>query len=218
MFDWAFALKVLPDLLRALRVTVQATAIGMALALALGLAWALARRSASRPVSWSAAWFVEFVRSTPLLVQVYFLFYVLPGVGLKLNPFLTGVLAIGLHYSAYTSEVYRAGIEGVPRGQWEAATALNLSHFHTLRYVVLPQAIPPMVPALGNYLVAMFKDTPMLSAITVLEMLQTAKIIGAETFRYLEPLTLVGALFLALSLCSAALIRWVERRLVLRTA
>ncbi len=218
MFDWAFALRILPDLLRALRVTVQATVFGMVLALALGLAWALARRSVSGPISWSAAWFVEFVRSTPLLVQVYFLFYVLPGVGLRLNPFLTGVLAIGLHYSAYTSEVYRAGIEGVPRGQWEAATALNLSHFHTLRHVVLPQAIPPMVPALGNYLVAMFKDTPMLSAITVLEVLQTAKIIGAETFRYLEPLTLVGALFLALSLCSAALIRWLERRLVLRTA
>lgn len=218
MFDGDFAVQILPGLLRALWITVQATAWGMGLALILGLAWAIARRSPSRPIAWSAAWFVEFVRSTPLLVQIYFLFYVLPGLGLKMSPLMTGVLALGLHYSAYTAEVYRAGIEGVPRGQWEAAIALSLSRFHTFLHIVLPQAIPPSIPALGNYLVAMFKDTPMLSAITVLELLQTAKLIGAETFRYLEPLTLVGALFLILSLCSAALIRWLERRLVLRTA
>jgi polar amino acid transport system permease protein len=218
MFQWDFALQLLPELLGALWVTVLAAAWGMALALALGLAWAMARQSPRRSLSWPAAWAVEFVRSTPLLVQVYFLFYVLPGLGLKLSPLPTGILALGLHYSAYTSEVYRAGIEGVPRGQWEAAVALNLSRYQAFRYVVLPQAVPPSIPALGNYLVAMVKDTPMLSAITVLELLQTAKIIGAETFRYLEPLTLVGALFLALSLCSAALVRWLERRLVPRTA
>lgn len=218
MFDLDFALRILPELLRALQVTVYAVFWGMALALGLGLAWAIARRSRWGLISWSTAGLVEFVRSTPLLVQIYFLFYALPGLGLRLSPLVTGVVALGLHYSAYTSEVYRAGIEGVPKGQWEAAIALNLNPFHTFRHVVLPQAIPPAVPALGNYLVAMFKDTPMLSSITVLEMLQTAKLISAETFRYLEPLTLVGVLFLVLSLCSASLIRWLERRLVLRTA
>lgn len=218
MFDLDFALRILPEFLRALQVTVYAVFWGMGLALGLGLAWAIARRSRLGLISWSAAGLVEFVRSTPLLVQIYFLFYALPGLGLRLSPLVTGVVALGLHYSAYTSEVYRAGIEGVPQGQWEAATALNLSPFHTFRHVVLPQAIPPAIPALGNYLVAMFKDTPMLSSITVLELLQTAKLIGAETFRYQEPLTLVGVLFLVLSLCSASLIRWLERRLVLRTA
>jgi polar amino acid transport system permease protein len=153
------------------------------------------------------------VRSTPLLVQIYFLFYVLPEAGLRLSPLAAGVAALGIHYAAYCSEVYRAGIESVPRGQWEAAAALNLGRWRTLRAVIIPQALPPVVPALGNYLVAMFKDTPLLSAITVLELLQTAKLIGAETFRYVEPLTLVGALFLVLSLASAAVIGLVERRL-----
>jgi len=216
IFDWAFAVSILPDLGRALGVTVRATLAGMALALALGLAWALLRRAPVRAVRLAVFWGVEFVRSTPLLVQIYFLFFVLPGAGITLSPFATGVLALGLHYSAYTAEVYRAGIEAVPRGQWEAAWALGLSPGHTWRAVVLPQAIPPVVPALGNYLVAMFKDSPMLAGITVVELLQTAKLIGAETFRYLEPLTLVGLLFLAVSLVSARAIRHLERRLAAR--
>jgi polar amino acid transport system permease protein len=147
-----------------------------------------------------------------LLVQLYFLFYVLPSLGLALSPLTTGILGLGLHYAAYCSEVYRAGIESIPRGQWEAATALNLGRFTTTFKVILPQAIPPVVPALGNYLVAMFKDTPLLSAITVLEMLQQAKILGSESFRYIEPLTLVGLAFLVMSLLAAVAIRALERR------
>ncbi len=211
IFDWSYAWDILPQLGRALVVTLQATALGMALALTFGLVLALARRSRHRVVAWPAAAIVEFVRSTPLLVQMFFLFYVLPVAGAQMSPLATGVIALGIHYAAYCSEVYRAGLEAVPRGQWEAAAALNLGRWRTLRAIVLPQAIPPVVPALGNYLVAMFKDTPLLSAITVVELLQTAKLIGSETFRYAEPITLVGALFLVLSLASAAAIRWTER-------
>jgi polar amino acid transport system permease protein len=109
--------------------------------------------------------------------------------------------------------VYRAGLESVARGQWEAARALNLPPRRTFLRIVLPQAIPPVLPALGNYVVAMFKDTPLLSTITVLELLYTAKNVGAETFRYLEPFTLVGVLFLVVSLVAAAGIRALERRL-----
>lgn len=212
MWDWEFALQILPDLLRAFLVTIQATVLGMSLALALGLVWAILRRAHHRMISVPTFWAVEFIRSTPLLVQIYFLFFVLPDAGIRMSPLTTGVLALGLHYSAYTSEVYRAGIEGVPKGQWEAALALNMKPWYTWRAVILPQAIPPVIPALGNYLVAMFKDTPMLAAITVLELLQTAKLIGAETFRYLEPLTLVGLLFLAISLLSSRFIRKLEAR------
>jgi polar amino acid transport system permease protein len=217
IFDPQFAWSLLPELGRGLVVTVQATLGGMALALTLGLAAALARRSRRRWIAWPAGLAVEFVRSTPLLVQLYFLFYVLPSTGVQFSAFTTGVLALGVHYAAYCSEVYRAGLEAVPRGQWEAATALNLTRWQTYRRVVLPQAIPPVVPALGNYLVAMFKDTPLLSAITVLELLQRAKVIGAETFRYVEPLTLVGLLFLAVSLVAAAGVRALETRLRLQT-
>lgn len=213
IWDWSFSLRILPKLLGALVVTVQATILGMSLALLLGLVWAVLRRSSHSLVATPARWTVEFIRCTPLLVQIYFLFFVVPdSIGVRFSPLATGILALGLHYSTYTSEVYRAGIDAVPKGQWEAAIALNLSSLRTWLVIVLPQAIRPIIPALGNYLVAMFKDTPLLAAITVLELLQTAKIIGAETFRYLEPLTLVGVLFLAMSLLSSRFIRVLEVR------
>ncbi|MFJ1298357.1 ectoine/hydroxyectoine ABC transporter permease subunit EhuD [Pseudomonadota bacterium AL_CKDN230030165-1A_HGKHYDSX7] len=213
IFDWSFAAEILPTLGEALIVTVQATVLGMLVAVTLGLVFAMLRRSPLVFVSWPTAILVEFIRSTPLLVQMYFLFYVLPNLGVGLSPLTTGVLALGLHYAAYCSEVYRAGLEGVPRGQLEAATALNLTPWRTLRDVVLPQAIPPVVPALGNYLVAMFKDTPLLSAITVVELLQRSKILGSSTFRYIEPLTMVGVFFLLLSLVAAWGVRRLENRL-----
>ena len=217
MFDWEFAWEVLPALLEASLVTVQATVLGMLLALVLGLAWAILRRSASPAISWLATSCVEFIRSTPLLVQIYFLFYVLPNFGLTFSPLVTGVVALGIHYSAYTAEVYRAGIDNVPKAQWEAAMALNLSRFDALKSIILPQAIPPMIPAMGNYLVSMFKETPILAAITVNELLQAAKLIGADTFRYLEPLTLVGIVFLVVSLVSARFVEHLELRLAVRS-
>ncbi len=213
MWSWDVAIEVMPLLLRGLWVTLQAVFWGMLLALVLGLAWALLRRSPRRVIAWPVRALVEFVRSTPLLVQLYFLYYfVLPAIGMRAEPLVTGVVALGIHFSAYTSEVYRAGIEAVPVGQWEASQTLNLTGWQTYRHVVLPQAIPPVVPALGNYLIAMFKETPLLSAITVVEMLQRALNFGSVHFRYLEPLTLVGALFLIVSLLSGILIRTVERR------
>ncbi|MGY6270214.1 ectoine/hydroxyectoine ABC transporter permease subunit EhuD [Achromobacter denitrificans] len=213
IFDWSFALEILPTLGAALIVTIQATLLGMVVAVTLGLVLAMLRRSRLGVVSLPTAFVIEFVRSTPLLVQMYFLFYVLPLAGLRMSPLATGIVALGLHYATYCAEVYRAGIEAVPKGQWEAATALNLSRWRTAVDVVLPQAIPPVVPALGNYLVAMFKDTPLLSAITVVELLQQSKMIGSATFRYTEPLTLVGLLFLALSLVAAWGVRGLEARL-----
>ena len=213
IFDWSFALEILPTLGSALVITIQATVLGMLVAVTLGLALALLRRSRLAVLSLPTAFVIEFVRSTPLLVQMYFLFYVLPLTGVQMSPLATGIVALGLHYATYCAEVYRAGIEAVPRGQLEAARALNMSPWRTAVGVVLPQAIPPVVPALGNYLVAMFKDTPLLSAITVVELLQQSKMIGSTTFRYTEPLTLVGVLFLALSLVAAWGVRGLEARL-----
>lgn len=212
-WDWAFAAEVLPRLLSALGTTVSATLVGSAVALVLGLVLALLGRAPSAVVRGVTRAVVEFVRSTPLLVQLYFLFFVLPVYGIRLSAFVTGVLGLGIHYAAYTSEVYRAGIEGVPRGQWEAATALNLPRPRVWLGVVLPQAIPNVVPALGNYVIAMFKDTVLLSAITLADMLYVAQSIGSQTFRYLEPFTLVGLLFLLLSYPSSILVRTLERRL-----
>ena len=210
IWDWNYALSIADDLLLTLPITLGATLLGMALASVVGLFLALGRRSGSLVLSRSIGGFIEFIRSTPLLVQLYFLFYVLPNFGIVLSPLVTGLLGLGLHYGAYTSEVYRAGIEAVPRGQWEAATALNFSRSRTWLGIILPQAIRPMLPALGNYLIGMFKDTTLLSAITVVELLQTAKILGVRSFRFTEPFTIVGILFLVLSFPSALLVRRLE--------
>jgi polar amino acid transport system permease protein len=212
LWDWEYALEILPILGKAAIITVEATFLGFVIAASLGLVFAILRMlgpTIAAPVTI----LVELVRSTPLLIQIFFLYFVLPKFGVTLDAFTAGVLALGLHYATYCSEVYRAGLENIPRGQWEASTALNLGLFTTFKDIILPQAIPPVVPALGNYLVALFKETPLLSAIAVLELMQTAKILGSETFRYVEPITLVGVIFLIMSLVSAAGIRWVERAL-----
>ncbi|MCJ8238668.1 ectoine/hydroxyectoine ABC transporter permease subunit EhuD [Peteryoungia algae] len=203
-----YTLSILPIILIGLTVTLKAAAAGFAIALSLGLVFALLRRSRVKAISWTTAFVVEFLRDTPLLVQLFFLYYVLPEFGIVLPAFLTGALALGLQYAAYTSEVYRGGIEAVHRGQWEAATALNLTRIQAYRDIILPQAVPRIVPAMGNYLVAMIKETPVLSVVTVLEMMGLANMIGERTFEYLVPLTLVGLIFLLLTLiCSAGLHR-----------
>ncbi len=207
MWSWSFTWSILPEILQAIQTTIAATLAGFVLALVGGLVLAFGRRSKRRVLSWSSAAFIEFVRSTPLLVQLYFLFYGLPAIGISLSPLTSGVLGLGIHYSCYLSEVYRSGIDAVPRGQWEAARALNFSIGQTWLRIILPQAIRPVVPVLGNYLIVMFKETPILSAITLVEMLATAKIIGAESFRYLEAFTVVGILFLVLSYVSSLLIK-----------
>lgn len=211
IWDWQFAWEILPLLLEAAIVTVQATIMGFIIAAILGLIWALLRRSPVRAISMPVTGLVEFVRSTPLLVQLFFLYYVLPEYGIRADALVVGIFGLGLHFSTYCSEVYRAGLDGVPKGQWEAAKALNLSPLQTYRDIIVPQAIPPIVPALGNYLVAMFKETPLLSALAVVELMNRAKIIGSETFRYIEPITIVGAVFLILSLISMVGIRHFER-------
>jgi polar amino acid transport system permease protein len=212
-WNTSFALKALPPIAQGLELTILITLAGTAIAMALGLLLAVLRRMRLKPVALLASAFVEFVRDTPLLVQLYFLYFViLPAAGLPLSALWTGIIGIGVNYSAYTAEVYRAGIEGVPRGQWEAARALNFSVWQTWTAIILPQAIPKVIPALGNYLIAMFKDTPILSSIGVLEMLEQAQIIGSETFRYLEPMTEVGLLFLLVSYPSSRLVRRLEAR------
>ena len=211
-WDWAFVREIMPTLFEGVKITILATILGSALAAVLGLAIALLRRSENRIVSRTVGFLAEFIRGTPLLVQLYFIFYVLPDIGILLPPLVAGVIGLGLHYGTYAAEVYRAGIDNVPRGQWEAAKACNLTVRQTWMHVILPQAIPPMIPALANYFIAMFKETPLLSAITVLELMNQAKSVANTYYRYVEPMTLVGAFFLVISLFSVVLLRWLERR------
>ncbi|MSO92815.1 MAG: ectoine/hydroxyectoine ABC transporter permease subunit EhuD [Rhodospirillales bacterium] len=203
IFDPAFAWQILPRLLQAFVVTVQASLLGFAIAVVVGLVLAFLRRSERAWIRYPVVGMLEFVRSTPFLLQLYFMYFVLPLYGVTLGPMTIGVIALGAHYATYTAEVYRAGIEGVAKGQWEAATALNYGILDRWRRIILPQAIPPMVPVLGNYLITIFKETPLLTAITVAEVMHEASLIGADSYKFMEPMTLVGALMLAISLVSA---------------
>ncbi|MFQ6024222.1 MAG: ectoine/hydroxyectoine ABC transporter permease subunit EhuD [Acidiferrobacterales bacterium] len=211
-WDWAFVVKILPTLWEGVVITIQATLLGSLLAMLIGLIFAIIRRSRRKLISRPVGFFLDFVRGTPLLVQLYFLFYILPDIGLVLSPLVAGVIGLGLHYGTYTAEVYRAGIDNIPKGQWEAAKAINLSARDTWVHVIIPQAVPPMIPALANYFVAMFKETPLLSAITVLELMNQARSVANFHYRYAEPMTLVGVFFLAISIPAVIGLRYLERR------
>ncbi len=210
-WDSAFAWSILPQLLSGLETTLLATLLATALSLVIGLVFALGRRSKIVEIRVVVGSFVEFIRRTPILVQIYFIYFVLPEIGIVLPGFATGVIALGLHTGAYMSEVYRAGIESVPRGQWEAAKALNYTPRETWLKVILPQAIPPMVPALGNYTILMFKDSSLLSIIAVPELMSMARNIGNDTYRYLEPMTVVALIYFAICFPLSRLSRHLEK-------
>lgn len=212
-FSFELLWEILPQLLRATLVTIQATLVGFVISLLVGLAMVTGMRARSRWLRISSRLVMEFLRATPLLVQVYFLFFVLPGFGITMSPFLTGVVALGLHYGAYAAEAYRAGLEAVPKGQWEAAVSLNYSRLSAYRHIVLPQALPPIIPSLGNISISMLKDTPILAAVTVTELMFVANEIGSERFQYTEPVTAAALIYLVLSLAAAPLINFIDRRL-----
>ncbi|WP_192809159.1 ectoine/hydroxyectoine ABC transporter permease subunit EhuD [Actinomadura montaniterrae] len=211
-WDWNYTGDIIPDLLDGLRYTVIATLAGYVIAVLLGLVWAMLRRAPNAVVSQTVRWVTEFIRSTPLIPQLYFVYYVLPSWGLTIGSLTAGIITLGLHYSTYTAEVYRAGISDIPKGQWEACTALNLPRSRVWLDVILPQAIRRVIPTLGNYLIAMFKDSPMLLAINVTELLMSAYQVGSRSLRFLEPITLVGLLFIIVSVISSILVRRLERR------
>ncbi|MER9275399.1 ectoine/hydroxyectoine ABC transporter permease subunit EhuD [Mesorhizobium sp. M0643] len=208
--ELAFALSILPILLIGLVTTLEAAFLGFFVACILGMGLAVLRAFRSKLIAWPTAVVIEFIRDTPLIVQLFFLYYVLPEYGVIFPAFLTGALALGIQYSAYISEVYRAGIQAVDNGQREAAKSLDLPRVRTFTHVILPQAIPRVIPALGNYLVSIMKDVPVLSVVTIIEMLNAAKIIGDQTFDYLVPLSLVGGIYLILTIVASALVRLVD--------
>lgn len=212
MLDVGFIVQFLPTMMEGLAVTAEATLGGYAIALVVGLGLAMGRRSEIRAVRAVCALYVDFMRCTPLLVQLYFAFYVLPSFGIRFEALTTGILVLGLNIGAYVSEIYRAGIDAVPIGQWEAARSLGLTPLPVWSRVILPQALPPMVPPLGNVLIGLFKETPLLAAITVIDVFGAANSIAGHTYRYTEPYTAAAMVLLAVSLVAAVLVRRTERR------
>lgn len=211
---WDYAWEVLPDLLVAFfKYTLGITVAAGILAIVLGLVLALGRRSDNKLISRTTFGVIEFIRSTPIPIQLFFVYFGLASLGLRLSALVTGILVLGVHYACYMSEVYRAGIDAIPQGQWEACTALSLSPQRTWRAVVLPQVIRRIIPSAGNQIIALFKETPFLIVIGVTEMVFTARQFGSETFRYTEPFTIAALIFLAASYPTSVLTRRLEARL-----
>ena len=214
-WSWDVFFHVIPLIFKGLWITLGLTIACYAFAMIFGFFWVFMNRIPWKPVNWLFRWIAEFIRSTPPLVQLFFIYYAwpaIPGIGIALNPFAAAILGLGLHFSTYTSEVYRSGIESVEKGQWEAATALNLSVKQKWLHIILPQAISPTIPLLGNYLIIMFKEVPLASTIGVVAMLHIANDYGAQYYKFVEPLTVVALFFLLLSYPSALLIRKLERK------
>lgn len=212
-WDWQNVDDFMPLFWDGVWITLKALLFGTLIAFSLGMVWAIAQRSEKKWIRWPVTVFTEFIRNTPLLVQLFFLFYVVPEWGPSMSPLVTGIVGLGLHYSTYTSEVYRAGIEGVPEGQWEAATALSLTKQRTWTAVILPQAVRRVVPALGNYVIVMLKESPQMAAIGALDMLGQAQGFSQATFTY-EAISIVGIAFIVIAYPASLLLRVLERRLV----
>lgn len=206
IWSWSFAAEIFPDILKCLPVTVGSTLVAFVVAALVGLVLAVLLQTKIKWLRKILLVLVDLIRSTPLLVQLYVIYYVLPNYGLLLTPFVTGVIGLGIHYSTYLSEVYRSGIDAIPKGQWEAADCLGLTKLQIWLKIVIPEAIPPILPVIGNYLITMFKETPILSAISLIEILQEAKILGSRSFRYIEGFTIVGVLFMAVSLAASFIV------------
>ncbi|TMN22526.1 ectoine/hydroxyectoine ABC transporter permease subunit EhuD [Lentibacillus cibarius] len=215
-WQWDTFYDSFPIIIQGLGITLGLTIACYLFALIFGFVWPFLNQIPIKPLRWLFTWIMEFIRSTPPLVQLFFIFYALPMIpviGFTLDPFTSAVLGLGIHFSTYIGEVYRSGIEGVDKGQWEAAKALNFSARQKWSKVILPQAIPPTIPMLGNYLIIMFKEVPLASSIGVAGILNLANSYGSANFRYLEPLTIVAILFLVLSYPSAILINKLERKM-----
>jgi ectoine/hydroxyectoine ABC transporter permease protein EhuC len=213
LFNVRGASAYLPQLLQGAVVTIELTISAMALSLLLGLVVALARITRAKAVRAVATFYVEVIRGTPCLLQLFYIYYVLPLFGVKLPPLLAGIIGLTINYSAYISEVYRAGITAVAKGQLEAAQALGMSRTLMMRLIILPQAIRIVVPPLGNHFIGLFKDSALASIVSAPELLFSGQVIAATNFQYFTVFTIIGLIYLVLSYPGSLGVQYLERHM-----
>jgi His/Glu/Gln/Arg/opine family amino acid ABC transporter permease subunit len=211
--DWSVVWDNRWRFVEGVEVTVMLTVATMAVALPGGLLLALLRLSPIRALSGATTGFVEFFRATPLILQIYWVFYVLPAAfDITLSEFTTALVGLSLNVSAFNSETFRAGIQSIRPGQWNAALALGMTKAQVMRKIILPQAIMRVLPALASTWVSLFKDTSLVSIIAVADLSYVALKIRSETFRVLEVLTAMAALYCLMGYPQAKLVDWMHRR------
>ncbi|MBV9753501.1 MAG: amino acid ABC transporter permease [Hyphomicrobiales bacterium] len=212
--EWSVVWDNRGRLIAGAEMTILLTAITMTLALPAGLVLALLRLSPLRVVRSATTWFVEFFRATPLILQIYWMFYVLPAaLDIQLSEFATALLGLTLNVSSFNSETFRAGIQSIRPGQWNAGLALGMSKPQVMRKIILPQATLRVLPALASTWVSLFKDTSLVSIIAVADLSYVALKIRSETYRVLEVLTAMAALYCLMGYPQAKLVDWLHRRL-----
>ncbi|WP_025689508.1 ectoine/hydroxyectoine ABC transporter permease subunit EhuD [Paenibacillus zanthoxyli] len=209
LIDWA------PKLSSGLWKTILLTLVSFPIALVIGLLLAMPRigKRHIRILSIPAGIIVEVIRGTPLILQLFYIYFVLPYMGIRFDPFQAGILGLALNYGAYLSEVYRSGIEAIPRTQWEAAKALNMSWAKTMRLVILPQTLRVIMPSLGNYLVSLFKDSALASTISVTELMFAGRLLSSDTFQYITIYTAVFIIYFIISYPAMIGVRMLEKKL-----
>ncbi|MDB5071643.1 MAG: glutamine transporter permease [Candidatus Eremiobacteraeota bacterium] len=210
--DWS----VLPEnaglLAQGLLITLEVSALALVLALALGVIVATLRVAPSAALRRAGTAYVEVLRNIPLLVQLFFLFFALPSIGIRLDAFVCGVLALGVYTSAFVAEAIRSGIAGVPKGQLEAALSGGMSYATAMRLVVLPQAIAKTIPPLGNTALNLIKNSSLVSTVSVLDVLGTANLLGARSFQYVPMFAGAAICYLILTLPTAFAVNQLEKR------
>jgi len=211
LFNPAVAVENFGPLLAGLMMTIALTFVVIILSLVGALLVALAGMSRIAPLRWVIKAYIEVIRGTPLLLQLIYIYYVLPEIGIRLPSFTAGALALTLNYSAYISEVYRGGIQAIPAGQHDAAAALGMTRGLAMRRIILPQAVRIIIPTLGNYFIGLFKDTALCSVVSIQEVVFTAQIIAAQNFQYFTLYTVVAAMYFAVSFPAARLVGHLER-------
>lgn len=214
-FDLAFAASSLPTILGAVGTTLTVALVSCIGAAAIGFLFEMVRR-AGGIAGLTVGFVIDFIRSTPVLAWLYFLYFVLPFYGVRLGSMTVGVMGLSLYYSGYLAEVFKAGIDAIPKGQPEAARALSLSRRDAVIYVIVPQMLRNIAAPLGNYFVSILKATPYLAVLAVPEMLGRAFDIASETYRYAEPLSVAAFIFLALALVISQGVKQLERWLLAR--
>jgi polar amino acid transport system permease protein len=211
--DWSVVWEHRSQFLDGARMTIILTVLTMAIAIPGGLLLAALRLSRSAWLRMSATAFVEFFRATPLILQIYWAFYVLPATfDVRLSEFATGLLGLSLNVSSFNSETFRAGIVSIRRGQINAGLALGMSPFQVYRRIVLPQATMRVLPALASTWVSLFKDTSLVSTIAIAELSYVSLQLRAQTFRFLEILTAMAAIYWIMGYPQAKLADWIHRR------
>lgn len=205
--------RFMPMLLEGAWMTVKISVLAMVLAMAVGLLLAVMRLYGPAPFRWFATAYVEIVRGTPLLIQLYLLYYGLPNLGIQLDAFVAGVIGLGLNYGANEAENYRAGIQAVPKGQSEASLALGMSRLQLLRHVVLPQSFRVALPPVTNDFIALFKDSSLVSVITLVELTKAYGMLASATYDYIGLGLVTAGVYLAISYPASLFARWTEARL-----